>query len=90
MIASNRQVVFDDEPTGHEMMHIRDFRKGQCFADISGELLSQGAIPTFPVIGLPAVFANAPVGFFWKDFLIRLPKITERVTMPILVWNLVP
>jgi len=36
MIVDNCQVVFNDEPTGHEMMHILDFRKGQGFADISG------------------------------------------------------
>lgn len=71
------------------MMHTLDIRVRQCFADTSGELLPQGAIPTFHVIGLSAVFANTAIGFLWKDFLIRIPKITERVTMPILWWNLV-
>jgi hypothetical protein len=58
MIVCNRQIIFDDGLTFYKIVNILSFRKGQCFADMSGWLLSQGAIPTLHVIGLPVVFAN--------------------------------
>jgi hypothetical protein len=72
------------------MVHILGFRKGQGLADIAGELLSQGAIPTFHVIGLSTVFSNTAMSFFWENLLIGIPKITEGVTAAIFFWNLVP
>jgi len=90
MIVGNRQVVFDDEPTRYKVMHIRGFRKGQSLTDIAGELLAQGAIPTFHVIGLSTVFAHTAMGFFWENLLIRIPKITKGMTSTIFFGNLVP
>jgi RNA polymerase sigma factor (sigma-70 family) len=40
MIMSNRQVVFDNKPACHKMMHVFHFRKRQGLANISGESLS--------------------------------------------------
>lgn len=43
-------------------------QKGEGLTDKVGIGLSQGVIPAFHVIDLPALFANALVRFFWKTF----------------------
>lgn len=52
------------------------FGKRQRFADIASDSLTKCLVPPLLMGGLPSLFANAPMGFFWEDCLIGLPKVT--------------
>ena len=72
------------------MVHIYRFRKGQRFADISGDFLAQGAIPALHMSRLACFFANAAMRFFRKNFLVGVPKVAKGMTVTIGLRNLIP
>lgn len=48
----------DDKEAGYDFVHRIRLGKEQCFPDKQYTRLSQGAIPTFHMIGLSAALAN--------------------------------
>ena len=52
--------------------------------------MSQGVIPTFDMIRLPAAFANTFMGCFRKDKLIGFPEIAVTLAPLVGLWNLLP
>lgn len=66
------------------------FRKRQGLANLPGDTLSERVIPSLHMRGLSCLFADAPMGFDWKDSGIRLPEIAETETPPIRVRNPMP
>lgn len=89
-LVEDAQVVVDDEPTSHQVMHVIHFRKRQGLTNISSKPLAQGTIPTFHVIDLTTALSDTAVSFFRKYFLVSLPEVTEAVTMAILLWDTFP
>ncbi len=79
----------DKEPC-HNFMHGVRFRERPCFSGEPCARLSQGAIPTLHVIGLPACFANTLVCFSRKNQLVGFPEITITLATFVRRHNLLP
>lgn len=71
-------------------MHGIRFWKGQCFSNEARTGLSQGAIPTFHVVGLSAAFPNALVCLCRKNQLIGFPKVAITLAAFVGLRNLFP
>jgi hypothetical protein len=75
---------------GDQVVHIHGFGERERFAHIPCQLLAQGAVPAFHVIGLPAVFADTAMRLGRKNFLVRIPEIAEGVITAIRGGDFVP
>lgn len=68
-------MVTDDKEPCHDFVHAVRLRKRPCSSDESCARLSQGAGPTFHVIGLPATFADTFVCLGRRGQLASLPEV---------------
>ena len=80
----------NDKKPGNDFVHGIRFWKRQSFPNEPRTRLSQSAIPTLHVVGLPTTFANTLMCLYWKDELIRFPEIAVALASPIGLWNLLP
>ena len=83
-------IVIPDKKFESDFMKFSFLGKGKGFSHESSQALSQGIIPPFNVVGLPALFAHGGMGFFGKNRRVGIPEIAKRPASFVRVGNAFP